>query len=297
MASIVYTVLLIVIVLFLIKKKMDEESNFPLKIMGYFILGSFAFTFNQIALPVGFVVYLLFFHPKVNGQVKRKAAVLGVMAFVIVHWMIPIAIEEYENRTISIEHKLSSIYTINFRDEYEVVSKKLNLEMDQWRLENFEVNYSENGSITDLSWQLIWQNGNSYKHYLIRYATDKKRYEVTYSHSDSWLQYDRLIAAEHFFENINMLDIESITELKGNYNSYVIKSTGEQIPYGMKNTKRFVVIDGEVKRLEDERLPVECYYISTFAMKKTGEERTSQGNSKIETFEGTELVDYLFDVE
>lgn len=96
MASIVYTVLLIVNVIFLVRKKADEESNFPLKIIGYFILGSFAFNMNQISLPVGFVVYLLFFHPKVNGQVKRKAAVSGVIAFVVVHWMIPLPLKNGE---------------------------------------------------------------------------------------------------------------------------------------------------------------------------------------------------------
>jgi hypothetical protein len=296
MASIVYTVLLIVIVLFLVRKKADEESNFPLKIIGYFILGSFAFNMNQFSLPVGFVLYLLFFHPKVNGQVKRKAAVSGVIAFVVVHWMIPIAIEEWENRTITIEHKLNSIYTINFQDEYELVKQEINVEMDQWKLENFEVNYNENGRITDLNWQLIWQNGNSYNLYLLRYATNKQRYEVTYSHSDSWLQYDRLIDADHFFKNLNVLDIESMTEAKGNYSSYVIKSSGERIHYGIENAKRFIVADGEVIWLEDERLPVECYYVSTYAMKKTGEERDAQGNIRNETFEGTEITDYLFDV-
>jgi hypothetical protein len=296
MSSIVYTVLLIVIVLFLVRKKTDEESNFPLKIIGYFILGSFAFNMNQISLPVGFVVYLLFFHPKVNGQVKRKAAVLGVMAFVVVHRIIPIAIEEWENRTITIEHKLDSIYTINLQDENELVKQELNVETDPWRLENLEVNYNENGRITDLNWQLISQNGNSYNLYLIRYATDKQRYEVTHSHSDSWLQYDRLIDADHFFENLNMLDIERMTEAKGNYSSFVIKSSGERIHYGIENAKRFIVVDGDVKWLEDERLPVECYYVSTYAMKKTGEERDAQGNIKNETFEGTEITDYLFDV-
>lgn len=71
MASIVYTVILIVSFLFLVWKNDDKESYFPLKIIGYFILGSFAFNFNQISLPLGFVVYLIFFRPKLNVQVKR----------------------------------------------------------------------------------------------------------------------------------------------------------------------------------------------------------------------------------
>ncbi|MDF9759548.1 hypothetical protein OKW24_001321 [Peribacillus simplex] len=88
MASIVYTVILIVCFLFLVWKNDDQESYFPLKIIGYFILGSFAFNFNQISLPLGFVVYLIFFRPKLNVQVKRIAAVFGFLAFIFVQWAI-----------------------------------------------------------------------------------------------------------------------------------------------------------------------------------------------------------------
>lgn len=56
MASIVYTVILIVSFLFLVWRKDEAESYFPLKIIGYFIVSSFAFNFNQIPLPLGFRV-------------------------------------------------------------------------------------------------------------------------------------------------------------------------------------------------------------------------------------------------
>lgn len=296
MASIIYTVILIVSSLFLVWKKDEAESYFPLKIIGYFILGSFAFNFNQIPLPIGFIVYLFFFRPKLNVDVKRMASVIGVLAFILVHWILPFAIHEWESRPIVIEHELGSVYSMNFQDEYEQVKQELELENNNLRLEDFEVNYVKDGNITDLSWQLLEQNGNSYNLYQIRYDIAKSSYRVTNNQLDTWLQYNRLIEADHFFENLNVLDIKEITHAKGDFSSYVVQSTGEQINYAIENSTHFFISNGEIQLLDDEQLPVEGYYISTFAMKKTGEKRDDKGNITQESFEGTESSDYLFDI-
>jgi hypothetical protein len=296
MAAIVYTVILIVSFIFLVWKKVEAESYFPLKIIGYFIVGSFAFNFNQVPLPLGFIVYLLFFRPTLNVDVKRMAAVFGVLTFILVHWILPFAIHEWESRPIFTEHELGSIYTMNFQDEYEQVKQELKLEYNNLRLEDFEVNYVKDGRITDLSWQLLGQNGNSYNLYQIQYDIGKSRYRVTDSQLDTWLQYNRLIEADYFFEHLNVLDIKDITHAKGDFSSYVIQSTGERINYALGNRTHFFISNGEIQLLDDEQLPVEGYYISTFAMKKTGEKRDDNGNITQENFEGTESSDYLFDV-
>ncbi|GGM38407.1 hypothetical protein GCM10011351_25650 [Paraliobacillus quinghaiensis] len=297
MVSIVYTVILIVSFLFLVWKKDEAESYFPLKIIGYFILGSFAFNFNQITVPLGFIVYLLFFRPTLNVDVKRMASIFGVLAFILVHWILPFAIHEWESRPIFIEHELGSVYTMNFQGEYGLIKQELKLENQNLRLENFGVDYVKDGRITDLSWQLLGQNGNSFNLYHIRYDINKSSYRVTNSQPDTWLQYNRLIGAEHFFENLNVLDIKDITHAKGDFSSYVIRSSGERMNYVVENEPHFFLSNGEIQLLDDEQLPVEAYYISTFAMKKTGEKRNVQGNITQESFEGTESSDYLFDVK
>lgn len=297
MASIVYTVILLVSFLFLVWKKDDTESYFPLKIIGYFVLGSFAFNFNQISLPLGFLAYLLFFRPKLNVHVKRIASVLGVLAFILIHWILPFAINEWESRPRFIEHEIGSVYTMNFQDEYDLIKQELKLENNSLRLEDFEVDYVEDGRITDLSWQLLGQNGNSYNLYKIQYDSSKSRYRVMYSQLDTWPQYNRLIDADRFFEILNVLNIKEITHAKDDFSSYGIHSSGERENYAVKNGTHFIVSNGKIQLINDEQLPVEGYYISTFAMKKTGEERDKQGNIIQESFEGTELSDYLFDVK
>ncbi|MEH6957812.1 hypothetical protein [Neobacillus drentensis] len=122
---------------------------------------------------------------------------------------------------------------MNFQDEYELIKQELKLENQNLRLEDFEVEYVKDGRITDLSWQLLGQNGNSYNLYQIRYDVGKSRYRVTNNQLEKWLQYNRLIEADYFFENLNVLDIKDMTHAKGDFSSYVIRSTGERINYAV----------------------------------------------------------------
>lgn len=297
MTSIVYATLLLGSFLFLVWKKDDTEAHFHLKIIGYFVLGSFALNFNQISIPLGFIAYLLFFRPKQNVRVKRIATVFGVLAFMLIYWILPYCIHKWESRPIFIEHKLGSIYTMDFNDEYELIKQELKLKNTNLVLEDFEMDYVKDGRITEVSWQLLKQNGDSYNRFQIQYDFNKSRYRVMNKQLDSWLQYNRLIDADRFFENLNVLNIKDITHSKGDFSSYIIKSSGERVIYEMKTRTIYIVSNEKIQSLDDEQLPVKCYYISTFAMKKTGEERDEQENTKLETFEGTEISDYLFDVE
>ncbi|MEH6939852.1 hypothetical protein V7056_18700 [Bacillus sp. JJ664] len=298
MAFIFYLVIFLGIFLFLVwkKKKFDTESYFHLKIIGYFVLGSFSISFNQLTIPIGFLGFLFFFRPKLNAHAKRMSTYLGVIALILNHWILPYSINKWESRPIIIEHKLASVYTINLQDEYKLIKKELKLKNTSLMLEDYEVNYVKNGRITDLRWQLIEQNGNGFNLYHIQYDSRKNRYQVIKSPLDTWLQYSRLVDADRFFEILNVLNIKDTTHSKGEFSSYVIKTLGERVRYEVKNQDLYIVSNEKIQLLDDEQLPVEGFYISTFAMKKTSEERDKQGNITGESFEGTEISDYLFDV-
>ncbi|WP_057913330.1 hypothetical protein [Peribacillus muralis] len=76
----------------------------------------------------------------------------------------------------------------------------------------------------------------------------------------------------------------------------MLNFTGERINYGGEN-RIHIFSDGKMKLIDNEDLPVEGYYISTYALKKTGEIRNDQGNITEENFESAESSDYLFDVD
>jgi hypothetical protein len=297
LASYVYTAILIGSVLFLVRKKLETESHFPVKMIGYFILGSFAFRFNEFSLPLGFVVYLLLFHPKLNAQIKRKAAVLGFLTFILVHWVLPFSIEGWNSRAIVIDREISSVYSVNFQEEYELIRNELQLENNSLRLDNFEVEYTENGRMRDLNWELVGQINGLFHIYYIRYDQEKSRYSITKNQVDNWLQYDRLIDPTTFFEHIEMLDRRKITADKGEYPYYIIRSRGERVIYGDSMDTLFVLDNGEMRELKKDQLPVEAYNITAFAMKKTGEQRNEQGMMLGESYESTETTDYLFLVD
>ncbi|MEH7120697.1 hypothetical protein V7128_25300 [Neobacillus vireti] len=296
MVSIVYTVILLVSLLFLVRKKEETESYFLLKIIGYFVIGSFAFNINQLSLPLGFVVNLMFFRPKLNGHVKRIAAFMGVLAFILIQWILPYAINQWEGRPQFIEHDLGSVYKVNFQDEYERITQKLKLENNSLRLEDFEVDYVEDGRMTDLRWQLVGKNDNRYNLYKIQYDFSKKRYEVKYRQLEAWPQFILLVDADHFFEILHVLNMKDITQSKGHYSSYGIQSSGGRINYAVENHTYFIESNGKIQLLEDDQLPVEGYSISIFGVEKTSEERDRQGNITQESFEGKEPSVYLFDV-
>lgn len=297
MTAFIYNVILIASFIFLLRKKDDTEAYFPLKIIGYFLLGSFAFNLNQVSIPLGFILYLLFFRPKLNAHVKRMAAVLGVFSFIIVHWIVPFGINQWENRSIFIEHNIGSVYTMDFQDEYELIKQELSLENDFLKLGDFNADYLEDGSIREFNWQLVRQDDNSFYLYYIRYDSGRSRYQVTKSRTDTWLQYDRLTDADRFFENLGELDIKYLTKAKGSFSFYVIQSSGERVFYGEEDRTTFYVSNGEIQLLDHEQLPVEGYIVLTFAMKKMEEEKDDQGRIIHESFEGTESSNYLFDVD
>ena len=296
MASIVYTIILLISFLFLVRKKEETETYLPLKIIGYFVLGSFAFTINQLSLPLGFVVYLMFFRPKLNGYVKRNAAVMGVLVFILIQWILPYGINKWEARPQFIEHDLGSVYRVNFQDEYERITQELKLESNSLRLEDFEVDYVEDGRMTELRWQLLGETDNRYHLYKIQYDFNKNRYQVKHRQLDTWIQYNRLIEADHFFEILHVLNIKDITHSKGHYSSYGIQSSGEPVNYAIENQTHFIVSNGKIQLLDDEQLPVEGNCISTFALEKTSEEKDEEGNITQESFESRKSSDYLFDV-
>ena len=296
MALIIYLVIFIGSFLFLISKKNEIESYFHLKIIGYFLLGSFSVSFNHHTIPIGFLVFLLFFRPKLNAHVKRISTFMGVAALILTHWIYPFVIHKWEIRPIFIEHKLGSVYTISLQDEYELIKKELKLKNTSLLLEDFDCNYLKNGRITELRWDLIEKNGNGFNLYQIQYDFSNNNYRVVNSQLDTWLQYNRLMDANRFFEILNVLNIKDITHSKGEFPYYGIKTLGEKIHYEVKSRELYIVSNEKIQILDEKKLPVEGYYISTYAMKKTNEERDDQGNITQESYEGTDTSDYLFDV-
>lgn len=80
----VFAISLLLLVLFY-RKRREDESWLPLKLLGYSVLGAFAFMMNGLRLPLGFAAFLLFLfaRPKANREAKHRATYFGLCLFLL----------------------------------------------------------------------------------------------------------------------------------------------------------------------------------------------------------------------
>jgi hypothetical protein len=66
----------------LYKNREYDEDLLVLKLIGYYILGSFNFNLNGLILPLGFIISL-FMRPGENRTIKRGASIFGLIMMII----------------------------------------------------------------------------------------------------------------------------------------------------------------------------------------------------------------------
>lgn len=69
-------------IIILYNNRSQNEEMLILKLIGYYLLGSFTLAINGLPLPIGFVISL-FLKPKQNKGIKRGAAVFGLVLMII----------------------------------------------------------------------------------------------------------------------------------------------------------------------------------------------------------------------
>ena len=266
-----------------VKSDRTEELLFP-KLIGYCFLGSFRFNLNRIAIPLGFIIYMLWMHPKQNAASKRQAVILGLVFFLI--GLVAPAVENYIYRLpIEVETQWVNIFDIDFQRDWLAIKQRLELP-DDTRIEYFDAEFEGDGSIRNLCYQLIARGNEGLVLYDVSLGGGKKAYRIRRTRLDQWLQYGRLVTAARFFEVLTILDIEEIKPQQ-DYEYYCISGHGEAVPYGITNREKFLVDgnNGDISSIGDRQLPVKCYYISVYGMAKMGET----------SYESRDVRDYLFD--
>lgn len=274
------------IIFIMVKIKDDEEPYYVLKIMGYYLLGTFRFSFNTIHIPLGFIIFFLFLRsPQKNLRGKRYAAVLGLVALVLT-LIIPVVGESYYERTRYVEIATTNVYKLDFQSHWKEVAERLELNenaMSRARVEDLDIDYEEDGELKRLNYEVTWKKEGKLHHARISFHEGNKKFSVRAVEIEEWLQYYRLISAKRLFEMLDQIKIEDLTP-KGNFSYYSLRS-GEWGSFGAYNGKNFIVEENKIVPLTEE-LPVECYWIATFGMKQTGEHSYSSADDHY----------YLFDV-
>jgi hypothetical protein len=283
-----FTAVLILGIIIIYRKSDSCENLLFLKLLGYYLLGSFRFNLNKLAIPLGFILYLIFFKPKLNEKNKRSAALLGLLFFIL-GVAIPLVSNFLYEMPKQIKVDSVRINTIDFQKDWQLIKQKLEVNEDT-RLEEFNLSYNADGTIRDLSLQLILRKDKEFTHYFIYFSPDKKKYIIRPSKVERWLQYDRLVTAERYFQYMSLLDLEAIRPSK-QYEWYVVASMGEVVNYAIRDNNKFLVVSKDnLRKISNDELPIKGFYISSYGM-----EEKSQSTDHT-SYESSERTDYFFDV-
>lgn len=277
-------VVLIMGLVYIYTQSDKSEDLLFLKLLGYYLLGCFRFNFNKVAIPLGFLIYLLFLHPKMNARSKSMAAVLGLVFFI--GGVAQPAFENYlYELPIKVKAESTNLYDFDYLNDWESLSQKLQLP-DDVKLEDFYAEFEADGQVKELRYKLIGQKDGSLVYYDVNLKEQNGEYMIRRTKVDQWLQYNRLVTAQRLMEVLSKLDINKLKP-EGEYAWYCITSQGELIPYAIKDREKFILADsGDILTVDNEDLPITGYYISLYGM---------YGVNEV-SYEGRGYQDYFFDI-
>ena len=234
-------VIMIVVIIGLVKIhkcKEEDEEYLVLKMIGFYLLGSFSFNFNiteftYIFVPIGFFVYYLFMEHKErkNKVLKNKCAKWGLIILTIsfVSNNLNGIMNHFEYRDININS------TGNIKDlslEWKTIKSKCNID-DNVPLDGARIIYNKDGKIEDLTYFLIDYNKN--KSYQVNF--ENENYHIVVNKYDGYdynfnSHYDT--KTENFLKVVNqisdshkMMDYNEINyekELEGSNEGYDLYS-------------------------------------------------------------------------
>lgn len=279
LVQIILAVLAVAGIIYIFLKSDRTEDLLLLKLFGYYVLGSFRFNFNTIAIPIGFLVYLALLRPKLNAKNKRQAAVLGLILFAI-GLAVP-AIDNYlYQRPLEVQAKSTNVYEFDFQNDWVLLQQQLKLP-DEVQLEDFEVDFENDGSIRELRYRLITTQDGGAVYYHVNLDKEQKVYVIRRYKVNRWVDQEHLVKAQRFFEVLSSLNIEELKP-KQEYSWHAVSSEGGLRTYGIKDREKYLIgSNGDIQPIPNERLPVELYCISVYGMQQMGEESyQSQGTKE-----------------
>jgi hypothetical protein len=278
LTQVVLTLPVIIAFIFIYKKyKTDNEEFLLLKLIGYYLLGSFRFNFNNIALPAGFIAYLVLFRPQINKSVKKVIASLGLFVF-ICGLLIPVIQKSYFERQIVVSTSSTNIYTIDLNRDHNAIKQKLGIS-EYTKIEDFDASFESSGAIKELSYMLITKDNKGIVLYNVSFSSSKNKYIIKQTKVSEWLQYDRLINEDQFFYALSYLDLKQVKPQK-EYPYYTIKCSGDYTNWGVKDFDNFLISDNGFSKLKNEELPVDGYVFWIFGNKRISEISYSSDSSR-----------------
>ena len=259
-----YSLIIVAGIVVLYRKRTEQEKGAAWKLVGYVLLGGFTFSLNHIRLPLGFVVYWLFFRKSnTNRSIKHKAALLGLLMYVLQLVMPGIAgVLDSKVRNSEIQH--ISIEQLGIEGLLKMIAAR-SLVGRQAKVEYYESVVSREGKITDLRIHLVdLDDQGRYIHTDAFYKESEQSVALERYLTDEWAQFPRQVLAMDFFEKVQSLKLTDLKPSGGDYRNVrlELREYGSLVNYAIKDTLTFGIDEDGIYEIKDEQMPVQGIWIT-----------------------------------
>jgi hypothetical protein len=279
----------IVVVIILYRKSDEEEPYLFMKLLGYTILGAFMLEINRVKLPLGFVVFLVFFRDiPFNAWGKKRAAYLGLIIFLL-SVIIPFVEKEWYERPRTVMLQQTNFYEGSLLDEWKNIKKELDVDNEySVKLTDFRMVIDKQGEYEVLDLSMVDESHPYTVFYKITLSGDGEAVRVNRSRYESeQLGTSTYTEADFVLTQFDLVTKSMLNDDRMNY--YQLESDGQRMGYAVRDRKNFRIDTAGKKELQDSELPVDGIVVDV-----CGTEGTIDEHGTI--FECDANGHYLFDV-
>ncbi|KRF07096.1 hypothetical protein ASG89_17225 [Paenibacillus sp. Soil766] len=164
---------------------------------------------------------------------------------------------------------ISPLNEHDYGEHWQEMASKLEIEDELAKLEDFHLFYNQQGDVQKLSYEVVGRRSkDDFIYYYVDYDLAASKALVKKQRIEGpWIQYNRSIAVNYFFERLDEMDL---TVIKPNNNDPIrqmrIQENGGRINYAMKGTLKYRIDKGQIREISDAQLPVEGYWLTVCGM-------------------------------
>ncbi|WP_409250680.1 hypothetical protein V1502_10925 [Bacillus sp. SCS-153A] len=264
-----------IVVVILYRKSKEDEPYLLIKLFGFTFLGAFFLDFNELRLPLGFVVILLLFRKlKVNVEPKFTAASFG-WGLMVLSIMIPQIESIIFERTHYVDVLDDNFYSGSLMAELQHIKDEFDMEHDTVELRGLEMTIHQDGRYNYLSMGLAEETHEGTVNYSIDLSHDRKTFEVTRykvrEEDEEYLNDFMFTDAGLVLGNLDLIT-SSMLDFPGE-KFYQFRTDGQRIVYDTIGDSNYQVNTAGIFKVENDKLPVKAIVVDVCASKEVKENR------------------------
>ncbi|WP_175986621.1 hypothetical protein [Bacillus sp. Marseille-Q1617] len=261
MVELILFMLSFVVVIILYRNSEEEEPYLFMKLLGYTILGAFMLEINRVKLPLGFVVFLLFFRGiPINAYGKKRAAYLGLTVFLL-SVIIPFVEKEWYERPRTVTLQQTNFYEGSLLEEWKNIKKELDVENEYGvKLTDMRMVIDTQGEYEALDMSIVDESHPYTVFYRMTLTSDGEALRVKRSRYEA----EQWITSPHTEADFVLTQFDLVTKpmlQDDRINYYELRSDGQRMGYAVEDQKKFRIDTAGKKELEDSELPVDAIVV------------------------------------